>query len=240
MMAGLPGLRALMSVRARTLLLALVVVNASIALNACGGGGSDTATVAATPASPPPATSPPAGNTAPTISGTPLASVMEGTLYTFTPSAHDADGDPLTFRVTNLPGWATFDTATGEIRGTPGQGDVGTSASITVSVTDGSATTSLSSFTIDVVATATGSATLLWTPPTQNSDGTPLTDLAGYKIYWGTSQGNYSSSVTVNNPGLTSYVVEQLTPATWYFVATALNSKGAESAPSNVGSKTVL
>ena len=78
-----------------------------------------------------------------------------------------------------------------------------------------------------------------WLPPTQNTDGSPLTDLAGYKIYWGQSQRDYSNSVTLNNPGLASYIVEQLTSGRWYFATTSFNSHGVESAFSNEGSKTI-
>ena len=102
------------------------------------------------------------------------------------------------------------------------------------------ATTNLAAFAIQVVGTATGSATLTWQPPTGNTDGSPLSDLAGYRVYWGITQGNYSSSTALSNPGLTSYVIEQLTPATWYFVVTAVNSTGVESNYSNVVSKAVL
>ena len=91
-----------------------------------------------------------------------------------------------------------------------------------------------------MLAVATGSATLSWNPPTTNTDGSPLTNLAGYKVYWGTSQGSYPNSVTLMNPGLTSYVVENLAPGTYFFVATALNSISAESAFSAAGSKTIL
>lgn len=77
-----------------------------------------------------------------------------------------------------------------------------------------------------------GATTLSWTPPTSNDDGTPLT-LTGYKIYWGLTEDHYPNSVTLDNPGLSRYVIEQLTPATWYFVATALSADG-ESSPSNV------
>lgn len=76
-----------------------------------------------------------------------------------------------------------------------------------------------------VVAAVPGTTTLSWTPPTLNADGTPLS-LTGYRIYWGQQRGYYTSSVTVQNPGLTRYVVEQLEPATWYFVATALSPRG--------------
>jgi hypothetical protein len=82
------------------------------------------------------------------------------------------------------------------------------------------------------VSSAAGTTTLSWTPPTTNDDGTPLT-LTGYKIYWGLAEGNYSQSVTLQNPGLTRYVVERLSASTWYFVATALSADG-ESPPSNV------
>jgi hypothetical protein len=82
------------------------------------------------------------------------------------------------------------------------------------------------------VTTAKGAPTLSWTPPTRNDDGTPL-KLTGYRIYWGHSEGHYPFSVTLNNPGLTRYVVEGLKPATWYFVATALSGE-VESEPSNV------
>jgi len=86
----------------------------------------------------------------------------------------------------------------------------------------------------------TGSTTLSWMPPTQNSDGSPLTDLAGYKIYFGNESGNYHTSIQIDNPGLALYVVENLTPNIYYFVLTAINSSGVESQFSNEVSKLVL
>src|SRR3990172_13172687 len=50
-----------------------------------------------------------------------------------------------------------------------------------------------------------GQAVLTWTPPTTNADGTPLTDLAGYKVYYGTASGNYSTVIDAAN--VTSYTV---------------------------------
>ena len=178
-------------------------------------------------------------NKVPTIAGSPVGSVVVGTPYSFTPTASDGDGDILTFSITGKPGWATFNTSTGKLSGTPTQADIG-SYSVAIRVTDGAADANLASFTIQVVGTATGSATLSWTPPTANSDGTPLANLAGYKVYWGTDQNNLSSSVTLSNAGLTSYVVTQLTPAKWYFATTAFNAQGVESNRSNLASKTVL
>ena len=129
-------------------------------------------------------------------------STLFGRQYSFTPAASDPNGDVLTFSVTGRPSWAAFDSSTGRLQGTPTQGDVGTNANIVISVSDGAATRSLASFNIQVVATATGSATLSWVPPTQNSDGSPLTNLASYRVYYGTSSGTYPNSMTVNNPGL--------------------------------------
>ena len=181
----------------------------------------------------------PAPNRPPTISGTPTTSVLQGTPYSFAPAASDPDGNPLTFAIVNRPTWATFDTQTGRLQGTPGATHVGTTAGIVITVSDGSASASLPAFSIAVQAIAFGSATLTWMPPTTNTDGSPLTNLAGYRIHWGTTPGNYSSSVTVMNAGLTSYVVESLTPNTYYFSVTAINSSGAESGFSNTASKTI-
>lgn len=180
-----------------------------------------------------------APNRAPTIGGAPGTAVMQGTSYTFTPSASDPDGDVLTYSIANRPAWATFDTATGRLQGTPSAAHVGTTSGIVISVTDGEATASLPAFAVTVQAVALGSATLSWTPPTANTDGSPLTNLAGYRIYWGPAPGSYPNSVTVNNPGLTSYVVESLVPGTYYFAATALNASGVESAFSGTASKTI-
>ena len=75
-----------------------------------------------------------------------------------------------------------------------------------------------------------GTALVSWTPPTENTDGSTLTDLAGYRIRYGTSPGSYSETITVNGTGLTSYLVENLGISDWYFVMTAINSSGIESA----------
>ena len=86
------------------------------------------------------------------------------------------------------------------MQGTPTAADVGTYDNIVIRVGDGKTTASLPAFAVTVLAVASGSATLSWTPPTTNTDGSPLTNLAGYRVYWGPGAGNYTSSVTLNNP----------------------------------------
>jgi hypothetical protein len=214
-----------------------------VLLAACGDGDEPSAAGAAqTPSIQPPRQAPSSAgaiNTAPSIAGAPLTVVLAGASYSFEPSAEDPDGDPLTFVVSNPPPWASFDVSTGRLTGTPTSADVGTYDGIVISVTDGELTTSLPPFGITVTPVASGTATLSWLPPTQNTDGTPLTDLIGYRVYWGTAPDDLSSSVTLSNPGLTTYVVESLTPATWYFRVTALTARGLESAFSNLASKTI-
>jgi hypothetical protein len=180
-----------------------------------------------------------APNRIPVISGTPPTSVTPGTVYSFQPTTSDPDGNPLTYSIANRPSWATFNASTGRLAGTPTSANVGTYSNIVITVSDGAASASLPAFSITVVAVATGSATLSWIPPTTNTDGSPLTNLAGYRVRWGPAAGTYTSSVTLSNPGLTAYVVGNLVPGTYYFVVTALNSAGAESQFSNVASKTI-
>lgn len=85
----------------------------------------------------------------------------------------------------------------------------------------------------------TGSATLSWIAPTENEDGTPLTDLDGYKIYYGTTPGDYSASINITDESRTTWVVDGLAPGTYYFVATAYNTQGVESVLSNEADKVV-
>lgn len=119
-----------------------------------------------------------------------------------------------------------------------GDGDSPAAAAPTTSGGSPSSGGSASSGGLEAVASAKGTTTLSWQPPTANDDGTPL-KLTGYRIYWGVTEGYYTNSVTLDNPGLTRYVIEQLAPATYYFVATALSSDG-ESEPSNAIAMKVL
>lgn len=180
-----------------------------------------------------------AANSAPTISGTPAAQVMVGNIYAFTPTAADADGDALSFTVQNMPAWASFNQNTGMLSGDPIAADVGTYANIQISVSDGMMTTSLPAFSIEVTAASMGSATLTWTPPSLNTDGSPLNDLSSYKIYYGTSPNTLNTIVPVPNPGLSTFVIDNLPSNTYFFTITAVNSQGVESSVSNTATKTI-
>ena len=172
-------------------------------------------------------------NSPPSLSGTPDGVVLENSFYEFVPSASDPDGDTLTFSINNRPGWADFDPTTGALYGTPGAADVGPYSAIQIAVSDGLSAAELPPFDIDVTSTTLASVTLQWQPPTENTDGTPLTDLAGYRIYYGVDPANLSDLIELPNPGLTTYVVEQLAPNTWYFAMTSVNDRGQESDLSN-------
>ena len=82
------------------------------------------------------------------------------------------------------------------------------------------------------------SKTLRWQAPTQNVDGSPLTDLAGFVVYWGTQSRNYTGSYTINSPGITRWDVT-VSPGSYYFALTAVDSDGNESRYSNQVLKTI-
>jgi hypothetical protein len=78
-----------------------------------------------------------------------------------------------------------------------------------------------------------GSVTLSWEPPTARVDGTPLTNLAGYKILYGRMSGTYDYEIAIDNPGISAYVVENLVSGDWFFALAAYDSEGLESERSN-------
>ena len=214
----------------------------SLCIAACSGGGASG--FGSAPTSSASGLSAPSGGTAtpasaPVISGTPATNVVAGQNYSFTPTALDPDGDALTFSIANKPDWATFDGSSGALMGTPAAANVGTYANIVISVSNGSASASLLAFSISVNEVSNGSAALTWTPVTRNTNGSTLTDLAGYRVHYGTSANAMNAVVVLANPSLTNYLVTNLSSGIWYFGITAYSRAGVESALSNVGHKTV-
>jgi hypothetical protein len=175
------------------------------------------------------------------ISGTPPTSVTAGGTYRFQPSATDSAGRTVSFSVANKPSWATFSIATGLLSGAPTTSQTGNYANISISASDGHSSSALPPFTITVgtAQAATGSATLEWSDPTKNTNGSALTNLAGIHIYYGTSESAMTHEITVASTGETSYTISGLTAGTWYFGATAYTTAGMQSALSQIGSKTI-
>ena len=93
-------------------------------------------------------------NDAPTLSGTPDATAVEGRSYQFIPTAADIDEDTLTFSISNQPGWMAFNSQTGELSGTPVLVNVGVNSNIVISVSDGSELVSLAAFNLNVISAA--------------------------------------------------------------------------------------
>jgi hypothetical protein len=91
-------------------------------------------------------------------------------------------------------------------------------------------------------SSATGNATLSWQPPLTNTDGSMLTDLVGYRIYYGTSLDSLTNVVELPQVSSVIYTVTNLTAGTWYFVVRSYNAAGVESEsdPSIIASKTIV
>jgi hypothetical protein len=195
----------------------------------------------------------PLPNIPPKMGGTPATAVVAGHAYSFQPTASDPNGLQIGFGIFGKPSWASFDATTGRLSGTPTAANVGSYPNIIITVYDGYAKAVLPTFSITVQAAVastptppsppvtppvtspvtvptTGSATVSWVPPTQNSDGSVLANLSGYRIYYGTSPSSLTQSVTVANSGLTRYAISGLATETWYFSMTAYNALGMESA----------
>ncbi|HKK22286.1 MAG TPA: putative Ig domain-containing protein, partial [Pseudohaliea sp.] len=189
---------------------------------------------------PEPDPAPAPANNPPTISGTPGTAAEAGTAWSFTPAASDADGDALSFSVSNKPAWLSFDAATGRLYGTPAAGDVGTHLQILISVSDGQDSASLPAFDLVVSEPppVTGFAKVSWTPPTEREDGSALETIDHYTVYYGQDSANLDTVVTVDG-SLTSHQLDDLGEGTWYFAVTATCAGGLESAKSAVASKTI-
>jgi len=85
----------------------------------------------------------------------------------------------------------------------------------------------------------TGTATVTWLRPTTNTDGTPLADLAGYRLFYGTSAGALTQTVQIPNPATLTYQLTGLTAGTWYAAARSYTTGGAQSDLSNTVSTTL-
>jgi Putative Ig domain len=188
---------------------------------------------------------PAAKNHAPRIYGRAPWSSTVGQMYRFQPTATDADGDKVSFTIANKPVWASFDSRTGLLSGTPNAKQVGHYKDIEIAATDGDEVSPLSTFSIKVQAaagttnTTSPNVALDWMPPTENVNGSALTNLKGYTLHYGQQSKAYTHTIKIDNPSVLNYVIEGLQKGTYFFAVTAFNTKGAESEYSTELTKTV-
>lgn len=165
-------------------------------------------------------------NSAPKISGTPATTAAVGQAYSFRPTASDANGDALTFSITNKPAWASFSTSTGTLSGTPASTNVGTTSNIVIKVSDGKTSVSLPAFSITVSTSGTSNrapvisgspattakvgAAYSFKPTASDPDGNSLTFSVSNKPSWATfstSTGQLSGTPASSNVGTFSNIV---------------------------------
>jgi Calx-beta domain len=147
----------------------------------------------------------------------------------------EASAQTVTVPVTGLASGTSFAVALTSVEG---EADFGTPAFATVEVGTTASNASSNSGISDGTSTTT-SITLSWLAPSRNANGTALTNLAGYNIYYGTNAAALTQKVSVDTTGILAYVIPGLYPGTWYFAVTSINAWGLESSPSALVSATI-
>jgi hypothetical protein len=178
------------------------------------------------------------------ISGTPAATAEVGQFYSFTPTVVASAGSSLTYTVANKPAWAQFSAATGALFGTPLAGSAATDASIIVRVSNGAQSAALPAFNIVVqpalvTQAGAGTASLIWSQPKENTDGSRLTNLAGYVVRYGTSSAALNARISVASPHATGVEITNLSPGNWLFEVAAVNTANVVGQFSAMVSKTI-
>jgi hypothetical protein len=192
-------------------------------------------TVKRTNAKPTPAASTPVANAAPVILGVPAISGTVGQLYSFKPTVNDKNGDTLTFSIQNKPTWASFDTATGALSGTPAT--AGQHANVVIRVSDGKSTAALQPFTLNVAPAQLATITVSWEAPTHNIDGSVLNNLAGFHVVYGTSPTALNQKLELPSPDMTRVEIEGLATGTYHFAVIAYTTDGLTSDLSEIAWK---
>lgn len=163
-------------------------------------------------------------------------------------AAVEPEAFPGTFEVTPSSGVAPLTvTITWDVPGLTGATPCVASGSWSgVKATKGSQTvtnlTADASYKLDCTkpGETTGQVTLSWKPPTINTDGTALTNLAGYRIVYGRDPEVLSQVLQAANPSLSAYILDGLAAGVWYFAVKTYTTTGTESDPSNIASKNVV
>jgi hypothetical protein len=181
-------------------------------------------------------------NAAPTISPSTLEDAQVGANFDYQPVAQDPENDALRFSAANLPPWASLDPTSGRISGVPGPGDVGVYESVTITVADATHEVASAPFAITVLQTADagiGVASLQWAAPVSKVNGSPLDDLAGYRVLYGRDRDDLDNSVLITDPTATSYQFSTLPSGTWYFAVVAVSACGLEGPATELASKSI-
>ena len=121
----------------------------------------------------------------------------------------------------------------------PGSADVGEHESITITVADGMHRTDAAPFSITVEGSGAGVASLQWQPPPTKVDGTPLDDLAGFRICYGRDPEDLDHSIYISNPAQTTFEFSTLGSGTWYFTVLGVDASGLEGPPTVAATKTI-
>jgi hypothetical protein len=157
-----------------------------------------------------------------------LIGVVRAQTVTLTAAPTSAIGStPVTLTWSTNP-TATSCTASGDWTGSKAASGTQTLTAITAS----------KSYTLTCAFPTTVSVPLTWTPPTTNTDNSPLTNLASYKVYFGTSATTMTQTMSVPAPSSGAPVLN-VANGSWVFAVTAISSTGKESVKSNTTTKTV-
>ena len=168
-----------------------------------------------------------------------VAAARVGIAYKLLPDTSSPGHHTLTFTAQNLPPWARLDASTGTISGTPRTADIGEHSDIIITVADGAHRIATQPFSISVVLSGRGVATLQWRRPDSKVDGSPLDDLAGYRISYGRDPDDLDHSVFISDPDETSYEFSTLEEGMWYFAVIGVNANGVEGPPTVTAQKAI-
>jgi hypothetical protein len=169
------------------------------------------------------------GRDAPLITGAAPTTVVAGETYKFQPMVAAPAESALDFSITHQPSWAKFDRTTGALTGSPAPTDAGEFPDIVIAVDDGVGTAALAPFSIRVASGSSAVATITWTAAAAGGGGSTAQDADGYRVYYGTSVAGMTHVVTIADPSETSYVVENLSPGTWFFAIASYDRNSAQS-----------
>lgn len=224
--------------RSRSLLRAFLPLLPLCLCQACGvSSGSVTAATPAAVAVPAPSINEP-----PSIVVAAIEEAKVGVTFNYQPTVQDSDSEELRFTAVNLPLWASIDSTSGHISGTPGPNDAGLYEFISITVADATHKVVTAPFSITVnpaLESGSGVASLHWEVPPSKVSGEPLDDLAGYRILYGRSSSDLDSSVMIPDPATTSYQFSTLTSGVWYFAVVAVSSNGLEGPPTTYATKSI-